>query len=66
MKWTITKGNMTYVVNRAEEINTIIGAEFNTVVYECLKIGQPVWVGEYRITRLGKEEVDDIENLWRE
>lgn len=66
MKWIITKGDTEYVVNRAEDINTIIGAEFHLVVYECLKIGQPVWVGEYRIERVGKEQVDDIDNLWRE
>ena len=66
MKWMITKGDITYGVNRAEDINVVIGADFNTVVYECLKIGQPVWVGEYRIVRLGKEKVDDIDNLWRD
>ena len=66
MKWKITKGSEEYYVNRAEDINTIVGAEFHLVVYECLKIGQPVWVGEYRIVKLGKEKVDDIDNLWRD
>ena len=66
MKWIITKGDTEYVVNRAEDINTIVGVEFHLVVYECLKVGQPVWVGEYRIEKVGKEQVDDIDNLWRE
>ena len=66
MKWIITKGDTEYVVNRAEDINTIVGVEFHLVVYECLKIGHPVWIGNYRIERVGKEQIDDIDNLWRE
>ena len=66
MKWKITKGSEEYYVNRPEEINTIMGTDFHLVVYECLKIGQAVWVGNYRIERLGKEKVEDIDNLWRD
>lgn len=65
MKWNITKGNEFYTTNSADNINDIIGASFNSIVYNNMNIGDVIWFKEYRIERCNKEKIKDISQLWR-
>lgn len=64
-KWNISKGNEFYTTNSVNDINSIIGASFNSIVFDNMNIGDVIWFKEYRIECADKEEIEDLSKLWR-